>query len=507
MATSSTVEAERKFDADPSTPLPELHTIDAVGAVGEPASYRLEANYFDTRHLALAARGITLRRRTGGPDAGWHLKLPLGPGKRTEIHAPLGTVETVPVELMDRVLAYTRGHAVAAVATLTTERTSYALYGHGGERLADFVDDYVRAHVFVGEPREAEWREWEVELAAQDGTDEALLENLAEQLSGAGAKPSDRTSKLATAVGDLWPELKGNGRADSFNEGAAVVPILTYLQDQMADLLLQDAHVRLGRDDSVHQMRSVIRRVRSVLHSYRTLFEPAPVKELGRELKSLAKTLGRYRDTEVLHARMRKHLDELPVNLVLGPLHDELDQRMAVRADTAMGAVRNRLNSPRYFRLLDELEALIDAPPVTPQGQETARKTTVKLVNKAAKRLGKRHDAAQAAAVGPQRDIAFHEVRKSAKKLRFAAAAVESVHGKRAAKVEDRAHKIQSILGHHQDSVMSRAELLKLGSAPGISSAAFTYGVLHAMERSAADSTEKEYLRHSKKALKLRLKK
>ena len=507
MATSSTVESERKFDAGQSTPLPALEKIDGVGAVGEPAIHSLEAIYFDTRHLDLAARGITLRRRTGGPDAGWHLKLPLSPGKRTEIHAPLGAADTVPLELMDRVLAYTRGHAVAAVATLTTERTSYALYGHNGERLADFVDDYVRARVSVGEPREVEWREWEVELAEQDGADDALLDSLTGQLSEAGAKPSERTSKLATALGDSWPDTKGTARQDSVSQDAAVAPVLSYLQSQVADLLLQDAHVRLGRDDSVHQMRSVIRRLRSVLHSYRSLFEETPVKELEGALKSLAKTLGRYRDTEVLHARLKTQLDELPGKLVLGPLHDELDQRMAVRADTAMAAIKERLTGPRYFRLLDELEDFIATPPVTARGEEPARKTTAKLVNKAVKRLGKRHDAAVASAVGPQRDTAFHEVRKSAKKLRFAAAAVEGVHGRKATKVEGAAHKVQSILGDHQDSVMSRAELLELGSAPGVSSAAFTYGVLHAMERNAADATEEEYLRHSKKALKLRLKK
>ncbi|MDR6989568.1 CHAD domain-containing protein [Paenarthrobacter nitroguajacolicus] len=507
METSGTVEAERKFEADPSTPLPDLHEIDGIGTVGEPANHSLEAIYFDTRHLALAARGITLRRRTGGTDAGWHLKLPLGPGKRTEIHAPLGAADTVPVELMDRVLAYTRGHAVAAVATLTTERISYALYGQGGERLADFVDDYVRAHVTVGEPRELEWREWEVEVAAHDGTDDALLDSLTAQLTDAGATPSERTSKLATALGESWPALKGTGGESFTKGGTAVVPVRNYLADQVADLLLQDAHVRLGRDDAVHQMRSLIRRIRSVLHSYRKLFEPAPVKDLESGLKSLAKTLGRYRDAEVLHARLGNRLDELPGKLVLGPLHQELDQRMAVRANTAMASIKNRLNSPRYFRLLDELEALIDAPPVSPLGAAPAGETTAKLVNKAAKRLVKRHNAAVGAAVGPQRDTAFHEVRKSAKKLRFAAAAVESVHGKRAAKVEDAAHKVQSILGEHQDSVMAGAELLKLGSAQGVSSGAFTYGVLHAMERTAADTAQEDYLRHSRKALKLRLKK
>lgn len=507
MATSSTVEAERKFDAEASTPLPALDTIDGVASVGAPETHTLEAIYFDTRHLALAARGISLRRRTGGHDAGWHLKLPLSPGKRTEIHAPLGNADTVPDELMDRILAYTREGTVAAVATLTTERTSYALYGSHGGRLADFVDDHVHAHVSVGEPREMEWREWEVELAAQDGADDSMLDNLTGQLAEAGAKPSERTSKLATALGGSWPDAKGTAGTEYSNGKAAVAPVISFLQTQMADLLFQDAHVRLGQDDSVHQMRSVIRRLRSVLHSYRTLFEPAAVEERERELKSLAKILGHYRDIEVLHARLRKYLEELPEELVLGPLREELDQRMAARADTAMGAVRNHLTSPRYFRLLDELEAFIADPPVTARGEEPARKTVAKLVNKAAKRLGKRHDAAVGAAVGPERDAAFHEVRKAAKKLRFAAAAAESTHGKRASKVEAAAHKLQSILGDHQDSVMARAELLDLGSAPGIGSAAFTYGVLHAMERSVADATETQYLRHSRKALKLRLKK
>ncbi|MCT9871952.1 CYTH and CHAD domain-containing protein [Paenarthrobacter aurescens] len=507
MATSSNVEAERKFDVEASTPIPTLHSIDGIGRVGEPASHSLEAIYFDTRQLALAARGITLRRRTGGPDAGWHLKLPLSPGKRTEIQAPLGSADTVPVELMDRVLAYTRGHAVAAIATLRTERTSYALYSSSGERVADFVDDHVRAHVAVDEPKELQWREWEVELSAQNGDDDALLDSVAGQLSKAGATPSERTSKLATALGESMPALKGQGSEEASEKGSAAVPVLNYLNTQVADLLLQDAHVRLGRDDSVHQMRSLIRRIRSVLHSYRKLFKPVAVRDLESELKSLAKTLGRYRDTEVLHHRLRNDLDELPGKLVLGPLHDQLDQRMAVRTDAAMSAIKNRLNSPRYFRLLDELEAFIGTPPLTPTGTSGARKTTAKLVNKAAKRLGKRHDAAVGAAVGPQRDTAFHEVRKSAKKLRFAAAAAEGIHGKRAAKLGDAAHKVQSILGEHQDSVMARAELLKLGSATDAGNSAFTYGVLHAMERSAADASEQEYLQNGTKARKLRLKK
>ncbi|XAS71580.1 CYTH and CHAD domain-containing protein [Micrococcaceae bacterium Sec5.1] len=514
MATSSNVEEERKFDVDPSTPLPTLGDIDGVARVGEPATHSLEAVYFDTNDLALAARGITLRRRTGGPDAGWHLKLPHSPGRRTEIHAPLGQTDTVPVELMDRVLAYTRGHAVIAVATLNTERTSYPLYQDDGGRVAEFVDDRVRAHVSLGDPTEQhpaeqQWREWEVELNgsghANNGDD--ILDAVAAQLIEVGASPSERTSKLATALGDSWPRAKGTGREVPSRKGPAVVPVLNYLDAQVAKLLLQDAHVRMNRDDSVHEMRSLTRRIRSVLHSYRKLFKGSPVQELELELKSLAKTLGRYRDVEVLHERLRKDAEELPMKLVLGPLHAELDERMKVRADTAMGAIRTRLNSPRYFRLLDGLEAFLDSPAIAPKGTGPARKTTAKLVNKTAKRLAKRHDAAVGAAVGPSRDTAFHNVRKTAKKLRFAAATAESVHGKRAAKLADAAHDVQTILGEHQDSAMARAELLKLGSVSGAGNSAFTYGLLHAAERAKADAAQQQYLRSGKKARKLRLKK
>ena len=510
MAKSTSLEVEQKFDADASTPLPELHRIDGVAKVGEPAVHQLEAVYFDTQDLALAARRITLRRRTGGPDAGWHLKVPHSPGKRTEIHAPLGQPETVPAELTARILAYTRGHAVSAVATLTTERTSYPLYQSNGERIAEFVDDHVQALVSLGGGHAHSWREWEVELAPGDEDDsaaEAFLEAASALLSKTGAHPSERTSKLATAFGDLWPKAKGTGREIPQRKGPAVIPVLNYLDQQVAKLLLMDSHVRLEREDSVHQMRSATRRIRSVLHSYRKLFKSYPVTELELGLQSLAKTLGRYRDAEVLHERFRKSLDELPGKLVLGPLKDDLDERMKVRKDTSLAAIHSRLNSPRYFRLLDELEAFLDAPPVAPSVTPGARKATRKLVNKAGKRLAKRHDAAVAAAVGPSRDKAFHDVRKAAKKLRFAAAAVESVHGKRAAKLSDAAHDVQGILGEHQDSAVARAELFKLGSAAGAGSEAFTYGLLHEAERAVAEAAEKEYLRSGKKARKFRLKK
>jgi uncharacterized protein YjbK len=65
--------------------------------------------YFDTAALALAAHGITLRRRTGGVDAGWHLKLPEGAGARTEVTEPVGSdPDKVPRRIRQLVAVHVR---------------------------------------------------------------------------------------------------------------------------------------------------------------------------------------------------------------------------------------------------------------------------------------------------------------------------------------------------------------------------------------------------------------
>ena len=72
-------EVEDKYDLDESCVLPDFNTLRGVGSVST-ADQELAATYFDTTDLALATAGVTLRRRTGGEDAGWHLKLPMSDG-------------------------------------------------------------------------------------------------------------------------------------------------------------------------------------------------------------------------------------------------------------------------------------------------------------------------------------------------------------------------------------------------------------------------------------------
>ncbi|MCZ1009998.1 CYTH domain-containing protein [Streptomyces lydicus] len=82
-------EIERKYEVDGGAQLPDLAGVDRVATVAEAGVEELDARYYDTPDQRLAVDAITLRRRTGGRDAGWHLKLPVAPGVRDEVRAPL----------------------------------------------------------------------------------------------------------------------------------------------------------------------------------------------------------------------------------------------------------------------------------------------------------------------------------------------------------------------------------------------------------------------------------
>lgn len=122
------LEVERKFDVIESTVSPSFEGIAAVVRVEQSPTQQLDAVYFDTPSHDLARNQITLRRRTGGADAGWHLKLPAGPDKRTEMRAPLSASgDAVPAELLDVVLAIVRDQPVQPVARISTHRESQIL--------------------------------------------------------------------------------------------------------------------------------------------------------------------------------------------------------------------------------------------------------------------------------------------------------------------------------------------------------------------------------------------
>jgi inorganic triphosphatase YgiF len=196
------LEIEQKFDVDEEFVRPDFGELAGVDAAG-PVTYHLAATYFDTPQMRLAASKITLRRRTGGADQGWHLKLPAGQGARRELHEPLGEQgdDTVPERLAAQVAAVIEGQPLTPIAQLDTERTVVTLTDGDGTVVAEIADDVVTARRLgradPGGP--VRWREVEVEvpLAAPE-----LQRAAANLLREAGARPAGFGSKLARVLSE-----------------------------------------------------------------------------------------------------------------------------------------------------------------------------------------------------------------------------------------------------------------------------------------------------------------
>lgn len=202
------LETEQKYDADADFVLPSFGSLPELGGrrPADPRRIYLSATYFDTEDLDLIRHKVTLRRRVGGDDEGWHLKLPVRKDTRQEVHAPLddGADGSVPARLADRVGDITAGQRLRPVAILDTERTVVTLPAPSGDALVEVADDRVTATRF-GTGADSEpmtWREIEVEALSSDSrAAAALLETVGKALREAGARPSASGSKLARALG------------------------------------------------------------------------------------------------------------------------------------------------------------------------------------------------------------------------------------------------------------------------------------------------------------------
>jgi inorganic triphosphatase YgiF len=218
------LEVEQKYEADAGFTLPSLDALPGVAQVTEPEVYLLDATYYDTDDLALNRSKVTLRRRTGGTDEGWHLKLPVRADTRQELHEPLGSGTEVPLRLVARVEDLTAGQVLHPIASLSSERTVRRLTSNAGTVLAEIADDQVTARRLPAGtgpagtgPAGSEqagteqagteqagteqagteplvWREIEVEAGEAGSAD--LLTAAGKLLKEAGARPARSASKL-----------------------------------------------------------------------------------------------------------------------------------------------------------------------------------------------------------------------------------------------------------------------------------------------------------------------
>ncbi len=475
-------EVEDKYDLDESTVLPDFATLPGVRSV-TTAEHELVATYFDTEDLSLAAAGIILRRRTGGDDAGWHLKLPMSEG-RLEIGVPLSrAVRNPPSALRKVVLGVTRDQALTPVVVIRTERRLLRLHGKADDVLAEVADDRVSAEPVATDPAglaPITWREAEVELGSGKL---ALLVRTFDLMKSVGARRSDSPSKLSRALGDLHAQVEPVALPRPSRNGPASDVIQLRLMQQVAALRQLDPWVRHGAPEAVHDMRVTVRRLRNALASYRPFLDTEQSEPLRDELSWLAALLGGPRDSEVLRDLLRGLVDDEPAGLVPRAVRSRIDGDVGRRYDATRAELLSGMTSQRYFDLVDRLEAFAAKPPWSDAAQKKAGRVLSKGLDDDWKRLRSRVIAAAvgagSAGAGDAGDL--HDVRKAAKRVRYAAETLVPISGKRARRMVKAHERIQTVLGDHHDGTEALHALVELArSATSAGENAFAYGRLHA---------------------------
>ena len=497
------LEVEKKYAADDAFELPPLTELllsadDGAAAVdagapvadGEAVQQQLAATYFDTPDLRLAAAGLTLRRRTGGEDAGWHLKVPAAAGARAEVRLPLGrATRTVPEPLRRMVRVHSRGALLRPVAEISTDRTVRRLVDATGQVLAEVADDRVTARRLVtagnadaaGAPMS--WREIEVELV---GGAAELLDAVDARLQQRGLHEAAGASKLAHVL-DGAQAAPGSGRKaekkrklSAKAEAGAVV--LAHIGEQVRQIRAQDLPVRLDAPDSIHKMRVATRRLRSALRTFKPLFDAEVARSLRGELKWLAAELGAARDAEMMRDRLAAAVragDGDAGTQVVG----QLDRSYREAHDHVLA----ELDGERYHRLVASLDALVADPAFTSQATERAGGVLPQLVHRSYAVVRRLVEEAGAHPAGEEREELLHDARKAAKAARYAGESVSPVFGADATRFAEAMEEVQEALGEHQDSVLLRARLRELALSATSVEAAFLYGRLHALEEAQAD--------------------
>ncbi len=466
---------------------------------GEPVRHRLVATYFDTVDLRLTSAGLTLRRRTGGEDAGWHLKAPAGPGACSEVRLPRGRgTRTVPVPLQKMVWAQSLGSALRPVAEIVTDRTVRRLVDVTGRVLAEVADDRVTARRLLPTDGQGDaagaatsWRGIEVELGTS-GDD--VLSELDARLRGRGLSQAPSASELAQVL-DLTPgneEGRATRRTLTVDSPAGDV-LLAHLRDQVQQVRAYDLPVRVDAPDAVHKMRVATRRLRSALTTFRPLVDADVAGRLRDELKWLAGELGAARDAEVMRDRVRTAVETEADVVDSRPVAAVADAELGQAYRTAHDRVLAELDGERYHDLLIALDRLVTAPPWTERAARRAGRTLPRQVARSHAKVRKIVAKAESTPAGAEREELLHDARKAAKRSRYAGESVSGVFGEDAIRFAAAMEDVQEALGEHQDSVLTRERLRALARHTSSTEAAFLYGRLHALEEAGAGESQRHF--------------
>ena len=465
-------EQEDKYEVDSDWVLPPVANLVPNGGRLDQEVRRLENTYFDTPGAGLRVFGVTLRRRVGGSETGWQLKVPNGTA-RTELQSG-SRARKLPAALANSVTGLQAGENLDPVATVLTTRTAYRVFNADDELVLEIADDQVESGLPDGRSPLHSWRELEVELGPAGKQKD--LKKAGKLLTASGATPSTIRTKLDRALGPISSNGQGSTAQSTTIKSKSVGELVAaYIAAQCDVLASNDVALRTDAP-VVHKTRVAARRLRSTLRVFGDVVGEEPAQELTDEVVWYAELLGQVRDRDVLSARLSEQIADLPPEQVRGSVKAEIIETLTAERRDARERLSRGMNSRRYQHLLKLLRNWKSAPPLSAAADKKG-KTATQYVDKARQKANKRlKNAAD--------DVEeLHRARKATKRLRYAAELVEPADATMKS-VAKKAEDMQTLLGEHQDAVVSADFLSNLSTSRNGEGGetSFTYGILMAHE-------------------------
>lgn len=211
-----------------------------------------------------------------------------------------------------------------------------------------------------------------------------------------------------------------------------------------AELAEQLIAIETGGEDAVHQARTRVRRLRSILGVYRRAFDAGPNGRMRERLKDLGDRLGAVRDLEVRAEALESLLRAEDRPDVVDATQTLADEATAEH-EKALAVLLRHLRGRTHRRLLADLQLYAAEPPLRDAERGHLEAVTGTGLKKAVKRVrASRGDSLEER----------HATRKAARRLRYAAEAVADDRGRDAVRLAAAAEAVHDALGENRDHLL-----------------------------------------------------
>ena len=441
------METELKFALSPEARERIERHAEALAAGGGPSTETQHTTYFDTPGRALRKAGFTLRVRQADDGFVQTVKS-AGEGTlhRQECEWPVGSAEPD-----RRLLAEVPGvprlddQALEPVFRTDVRRTSLSVTPTAGAKVELAFDD---GRVTAGDAAEPLS---ELELELKGGTEDALFRLGLDLLQVAPL------ALLNESKAERGWRLRDGGKPEArkphpvaLESGVAVHEAFARLSAGVLDDLLANHPAALRGDEieGIHQMRVGIRRLRSLLVLFESFVESHAAARFEDELRRLGRVLGEARDWDVFLADSLPAAIETAADLkTVEPLRAAAEERRHAAHQAAKKAVQEA-SFTRFVLAFRAWSGSAEATMLDRVGGQPLAELAPDMLDRLARKVEKR-----LAEADPDEPTTLHELRKSAKKLRYAIEYFDSLYGSRADRYYKRCSALQKRLGAFNDLV------------------------------------------------------